>query len=123
MRISDSNAPNMGSHTLLNVYGCKEIDGLRSLALFRAWAGPMLGRCGAEVVNVSGHQFQPFGEAGFTYLALLTTSHFSIHTWPEHQSAAIDVFTCGTQVDMDGIVRELAGFLSPATHTTQSVLR
>ena len=83
----------MGSHTLLNVYGCGEIDRLLSLALFRAWAGPMLARCGAEIVDVSGYQFQPFGEAGFTYLALLTTSHFSIHTWPEYRSAAIDVFT------------------------------
>jgi S-adenosylmethionine decarboxylase len=113
----------MGSHTLLNVYGCGEIDRLRSLALFRAWAGPMLARCGAEVVDVSGYQFQPFGEAGFTYLALLTTSHFSIHTWPEHRSAAIDVFTCGTQVDTDRIVSELVEFFAPSSQTTRSVLR
>lgn len=123
MRILDSNSPEMGSHTLLNVYGCGEIDRLRSLALFRAWAGPMLARCGAEVVDVSGYQFQPFGEAGFTYLALLTTSHFSIHTWPEYQSAAIDVFTCGTRVDTDRVVAELGGFFAPTSQTVQSVLR
>ena len=83
----------------------------------------MLARCGAEVVDVSGYQFQPFGEAGYTYLALLTTSHFSIHTWPEHGSAAIDVFTCGTSVDMDRIISELAEFFSPSSQTTKSVLR
>ena len=83
----------------------------------------MLARCGAEVVDVSGYQFQPFGEAGFTYLALLTTSHFSIHTWPEHQSAAIDVFTCGTQVDTGRIVAEMAEFFAPSSQTAQSVLR
>jgi S-adenosylmethionine decarboxylase len=113
----------MGSHILLNVYGCGEVDRLRSLALFRVWAGPMLARCGAEVVDVSGYQFQPFGEAGYTYLALLTTSHFSIHTWPEHGSAAIDVFTCGTSVDMDRIVSELAEFFAPSSQTVKSVLR
>jgi S-adenosylmethionine decarboxylase len=123
LRISDSNSPEMGSHTLLNVYGCGEIDRLLSLALFRAWAGPMLARCGAEIVDVSGYQFQPFGEAGFTYLALLTTSHFSIHTWPEYRSAAIDVFTCGTLVDTDRIVAELAEFFSPTSQTVQFVLR
>ena len=26
---------------------------------------------------------------------LLSESHISIHTWPEHGYAAIDVFTCG----------------------------
>lgn len=113
----------MGSHVLLNVYGCQEIDRLRSLALFEVWAVPMLDRCGAEVVEVSGYQFQPFGEAGYTYLALLTTSHFSIHTWPEYGSAAIDVFTCGDRVDTDRIVEELAQFFSPTSQTVQSVLR
>ena len=113
----------MGSHVLLNVYGCREIDRLRSLALFKDWAGPMLDRCGAEVVDVSGYQFQPFGEAGYTYLALLTTSHFSIHTWPEFGSAAIDVFTCGDRVDTDRIVEELAQFFAPTSQTVQSVLR
>lgn len=113
----------MGSHVLLNVYRCQEIDRLRSLDLFKAWAAPMLDRCGAEVVEISGYQFQPFGEAGYTYLALLTTSHFSIHTWPEYGSAAIDVFTCGDRVDTDRIIEELAVFFVPATQTLQSVLR
>ena len=38
------------------------------------------------------HQFNPHGVTGFI---LLKESHASIHTWPEHNYAAIDVFGCG----------------------------
>lgn len=38
------------------------------------------------------HQFQPFGVTG---VVLLMESHISIHTWPEYNYAAIDVFGCG----------------------------
>lgn len=38
------------------------------------------------------HQFEP---QGLTGMILLSESHISIHTWPEHGSAAVDVFTCG----------------------------
>ncbi len=36
-------------------------------------------------------QFHPFGATGFI---LLEESHISIHTWPEKEFAAIDVFSC-----------------------------
>ena len=34
---------------------------------------------------------------GITGVILLAESHISIHTWPEHNYIAIDVFTCGNQ--------------------------
>jgi len=42
-------------------------------------------------VNESFKQFEPIGVTGFI---LLEESHVSIHTWPEHQFAAIDIFSC-----------------------------
>jgi len=38
------------------------------------------------------HAFSPHGATG---ILLLAESHVSIHTWPEHRYAAVDVFTCG----------------------------
>lgn len=36
-----------------------------------------------------------FTPQGITAVCLLSESHLSIHTWPEKQYAAIDIFTCG----------------------------
>lgn len=49
--------------------------------------------CGATVLKIMLHHF---GDgAGVTGVALLAESHISIHTWPEINFAAIDVFLCG----------------------------
>lgn len=42
-------------------------------------------------VAESYKQFEPVGVTGFI---LLEESHISIHTWPEHNYAAIDIFSC-----------------------------
>ncbi len=44
------------------------------------------------VIDISMHEFSPHGVTG---IVLLAESHLSIHTWPEHRYAAIDLFTCG----------------------------
>ena len=44
------------------------------------------------VINASSHKFSPHG---VTALILLAESHISIHTWPEHGYAAVDIFACG----------------------------
>ena len=43
-------------------------------------------------LNTSIHKFEP---QGITGLVLLAESHISIHTWPELNYMAIDLFTCG----------------------------
>ncbi len=43
------------------------------------------------VIDVLAHKFAPHGA---TLVALLMESHISIHTWPEHGYAAVDVFAC-----------------------------
>ncbi|WP_295633915.1 adenosylmethionine decarboxylase [Novosphingobium sp.] len=49
------------------------------------------------VLDVRLHHFG--GHNGVTGVALLAESHISIHTWPEHGLAAIDVFVCGATAD------------------------
>lgn len=40
-----------------------------------------------------------FPVQGLTGVILLAESHIAIHTWPEHDYVAIDIFTCGKTTD------------------------
>jgi len=46
----------------------------------------------ATVLNLISNKFEP---QGVTAIALLAESHISIHTWPESNYSAVDIFTCG----------------------------
>jgi len=49
--------------------------------------------CGATILGIDLHVFTPNG--GISGVAILQESHLSIHTWPEYNYAAIDLFVCG----------------------------
>ncbi len=51
---------------------------------------------GATVVGKVFHRFSPYGVSGVVVIA---ESHLAIHTWPEFNYAAVDLFTCGADVD------------------------
>lgn len=57
---------------------------------------------GAGVVSVQSKKFDP---QGVTVLVLLSESHCSIHSWPELSYAALDVFTCGSTVQGNVILK------------------
>jgi len=45
------------------------------------------------LLHIHLHHFTPNG--GVTGVAVLSESHISIHSWPEYQYAAVDIFMCG----------------------------
>lgn len=59
---------------------------------------------GATLLGLISHKFEP---QGVTAVALLSESHISIHTWPEHGYAAIDAFTCGEHTNPEAACRSL----------------
>jgi S-adenosylmethionine decarboxylase len=65
-------------------------------------------KSGATVLS---DHFHHFGDGyGLTGVIVLAESHISIHTWPEKNYAAIDVFVCGTcdpEVAVDHITSRL----------------
>lgn len=52
---------------------------------------------GATLLEVKLHSFRTddMNIAGFSGVAILAESHISIHTWPEDNYAALDIFMCG----------------------------
>ncbi|MFH2057706.1 MAG: adenosylmethionine decarboxylase [Pseudomonadota bacterium] len=55
-------------------------------------------KSGATIVNSSFHKFEPQGISGVVVIA---ESHFTIHAWPEHDYAAVDIFTCADNIDLE----------------------
>ena len=80
-----------GKHLLLELYGCNS-DKLNDEIFLRCKIDHASKLARASVLNLVSNKFEPFG---VTAIALLAESHLSIHTWPESQYAAIDIFTCG----------------------------
>ncbi len=46
---------------------------------------------GGRILGSFFHEFNPHGVTGIVAIA---ESHLSIHTWPEFEYAAMDIFTC-----------------------------
>jgi S-adenosylmethionine decarboxylase len=87
----------LGRHMLLELRGCNQavLDDLKYLENALVSAAR---EAGATVIDQSFHQFAPQGVSG---VVLIAESHLSLHTWPEHAYAAVDIFTCGTTVKIE----------------------
>jgi S-adenosylmethionine decarboxylase proenzyme len=55
----------------------------------------------ATLVDVMCHHFSPYGVTG---IAILAESHISVHTWPEHEYAAVDIFICDNDINLQDAV-------------------
>ncbi|QLG88141.1 adenosylmethionine decarboxylase [Chitinibacter bivalviorum] len=83
----------------------------------------MLAAAKAGQATVLQQHFHHFGVGqGVTGMLLLMESHISIHTWPEHGYAAIDLFMCGA-ANADAALAVLQAALQPEQVTRQVVLR
>ncbi|NOX33221.1 MAG: adenosylmethionine decarboxylase [Deltaproteobacteria bacterium] len=59
---------------------------------------------GATIISSSFHEFAPQGISGVVVIA---ESHFTVHAWPEHDYAAVDIFTCGDNIDLEVAINSM----------------
>ena len=78
-------------HLLLELYRC-EREKLNDESFLRCVLNKAAKLANATVLNLISNKFEP---QGVTAIALLAESHISIHTWPESNYSAVDIFTCG----------------------------
>jgi S-adenosylmethionine decarboxylase len=74
----------------------------------------------ATLLKQVSNQFSP---QGVTALGILAESHISIHTWPEHGYAAVDIFTCGNRAMPERACSYLVDALYAGNHTLQRIER
>ena len=113
----------LGLHLVLELMECRR-DLLDDLSFVQEALVGAARAMGATVVGQTFHKFAPQGVTGVVAIA---ESHLCIHTWPEHGYAAVDVFTCGDNVDPHIAAQELAARFesgdSSVTELQRGVLR
>lgn len=95
-----------GTHLIIDLWGASRLDNLEVVEQALRDAAIV---SGATILNVDLHHFEPNG--GISGVVVLAESHISIHTWPERNFAALDVFMCGDCNPYKGIpvLREAFG--------------
>ena len=88
---NDENLIHQSKHFLLELYRCDN-DKLNDESFLRCTLNRAAKLAKARVLNLISNKFEP---QGVTAIALLAESHISIHTWPESNYSAVDIFTCG----------------------------
>ena len=88
---NDQKLSHQSKHLLLELYKC-DYEKLNDESFLRCTLNKAAKLAKATVLNLVSYKFEP---QGVTVIALLAESHFSIHTWPESNYAAVDIFTCG----------------------------
>jgi len=79
-----------GTHLLLDLWGARHLD---DAAFIERSLRQAIAAAGAELLHIHLHRFSVGG--GVSGVAVLAESHISVHTWPERDYAAFDVFMCG----------------------------
>jgi len=79
-----------GRHYIVDFWGAQFLNDAHKLELGLTQAAKV---AGAVLLHIHLHKFSQGG--GVTGVALLAESHISVHTWPERDYAAFDIFMCG----------------------------
>jgi S-adenosylmethionine decarboxylase len=79
-----------GTHLILDLWDAKHLDELDTMEQAMREAVSV---SGATLLHIHLHHFTPNG--GISGVAVLAESHISVHTWPERNYAAFDIFMCG----------------------------
>lgn len=76
-------------------------------------------RSHATIIQSCFHAFTPQGVSG---VVIISESHFAVHAWPEHDYAAVDIFTCGDSIDFDAAMESLRTDLKSGQMVISSVM-
>lgn len=99
-----------GFHLLLDVWLDEEISKESCERLFNYV------RTRFTVVAETHKEFKPYG---LTSVLILSESHFTVHTYPEHRYLSMDLYICNPSVDLEKVRSEILDML-PVIHAQSS---
>jgi S-adenosylmethionine decarboxylase proenzyme len=111
----------VGKHIILDLYEVNteilQSINTTTLYIFNNFIEHILKTANVHLLSKNIHFFDFNHEnkkidGAFTALYLLSESHLSIHTWPERNYIAIDIFTCGN-CDIEYIAQRFIDYFEP----------
>lgn len=108
-----------GNHIVVDMWGV-DYDDLNSGGYLEALLVIAANKARATVLNSYHKEFDP---CGVTAVAVLSESHITIHTYPEHGFCAVDCYTCGSNVDPQIAIDYLLKELNPKEYSFAKIKR
>src|SRR5215470_2593341 len=109
----------LAQHTLLEFYNC-DASLLKRARKVKTLLCDAVRQGGGTIVKAVFHNFSPYGVSG---VVVITESHVTIHTWPEHAYAAVDIFSCSAKLDHTAIQDNLKHALAARRTSRRSFRR
>jgi S-adenosylmethionine decarboxylase len=105
-----------GTHLILDFWGANKLDDLQRMETALCECVEV---CEATLLHIHLHHFTPNG--GISGVAVLAESHISVHTWPERDFAAFDIFMCGHSKPEAAIAVLKRAFTPKTMHITENL--
>lgn len=108
-----------GKHFIASYLGCDEEAMKNNAGLKNA----LLDAAKASYAQVLDHVEYEFTPQGFTMAVLLSESHATIHTYPEHNACFVDLFTCGEKCSSANFDAAMRAYLKPKEIEISELIR
>ena len=106
----------LGRHYIVEASGC-DPEVLKSVEKVEQIMVKAAEKAKVQVWSISFHRFRPHGVSG---VVVISESHLSVHTWPEFQYVALDIYTCGKKAKPDDAVEyAIQMFGANSVHVTE----
>lgn len=109
----------IGKHFLASYKEC-DAEALTNLDNLKEALTKAAESSGAHILDSVDYIFAP---DGLTMVILLSESHASIHTYPEHNACFVDLFTCGDSCSSDAFDKVLQAYLKPQKVDSKTINR
>lgn len=108
-----------GKHFVASYLDC-DVQALSDLEKLVSAMDEAVRTSGATILNQTPHIFHP---DAITIVYLLSESHASLHTYPEHAACFVDLFTCGDICSSEKFDTALRNYLQPKRVNAHLYLR
>lgn len=109
----------LGKHFLIELFDCNH-EKLNDCVFVRRALKCAAKKARSTIVKTVTHNFSPYGASGVVVIA---ESHISIHTWPEHNYVAADIFTCGKYANPQAAAEVLVEMFEAERHRVRRLRR